>query len=152
MLVFDRAFLVYEDTGTGWLQSMMPSFIGLYHIKELEILKLSESLKKNQEFQRVYKNGKSYANKYLVMYVISNDLGRNRIGVSVSKKVGNSVVRHRLARLIRESFRLNGDKFQSGMDIVVIARNTAKGKNYWDISSAVMHLGKLHNILDEKMM
>lgn len=152
MLVFDRAFLVYEDTGAGWLQSMMPSFIGLYHIKELEILKLSESLKKNQEFQRVYKNGKSYANKYLVMYVISNDLGRNRIGVSVSKKVGNSVVRHRLARLIRESFRLNGDKFQSGMDIVVIARNTAKGKNYWDISSAVMHLGKLHNILDEKMM
>lgn len=119
---------------------------------ELEILKLSESLKKNKDFQKVYKNGKSYANKYLVMYVLENELKNNRIGVSVSKKVGNSVVRHRLARLIRESFRLNGDKFQSGLDIVVIARNTAKGKNYWDISSAVMHLGKLHNILDEKMM
>lgn len=119
---------------------------------ELEILKLSESLKKNKDFQKVYKNGKSYANKYLVMYVLENELKNNRIGVSVSKKVGNSVVRHRLARLIRESFRLNGDKFQSGLDIVVIARNTAKGKNYWDVSSAVMHLGKLHNILDEKMM
>lgn len=119
---------------------------------ELEILKLSESLKKNKDFQKVYKNGKSYANKYLVMYVLENELKNNRIGVSVSKKVGNSVVRHRLARLIRESFRLNGDKFQSGLDIVVIARNTAKGKNYWDISSAVMHLGKLHNILDEKTM
>ena len=119
---------------------------------ELEILKLSESLKKNKDFQKVYKNGKSYANKYLVMYVLENELKNNRIGVSVSKKVGNSVVRHRLARLIRESFRLNGDKFQSGLDIVVIARNTAKGKNYWDISNAVMHLGKLHNILDEKMM
>ena len=115
-------------------------------------LKVAESLKKNQDFQKVYRNGKSYANKYLVMYVLENDLQKNRIGVSVSKKVGNSVVRHRLARLIRESFRLNGDKFQSGLDIVVIARNTARGKNYWKISSAVMHLGNLHNILDEKMM
>lgn len=123
-----------------------------YSFLELEILKLSESLKKNKDFQKVYKCGKSYANKYLVMYVLENELESNRIGVSVSKKVGNSVVRHRLARLIRESFRLNGDKFQNGLDIVVIARNTAKGKNYWDISSAVMHLGKLHNILDEKMM
>ena len=115
-------------------------------------LKVAESLKKNQDFQKVYRNGKSYANKYLVMYVLENELENNRIGVSVSKKVGNSVVRHRLARLIRESFRLNGDRFQNGLDIVVIARNTAKGKNYWDISSAVLHLGKLHNILDEKMM
>ena len=113
---------------------------------------MSESLKKNQDFQKVYKNGKSYANKYLVMYVVKNDLGKNRIGISVSKKVGNSVVRHRLARLIRESFRLNGDQFQSGLDIVVIARATARGKNYWDISSAVMHLGRLHKILEEKMM
>ena len=109
---------------------------------------MSESLKKNQDFQRVYKSGKSYANKYLVMYVLKNNLDRNRIGVSVSKKVGNSVVRHRLARLIRESFRLRGEEFQSGLDIVVIARNTAKGKYYWDISSAVMHLGKLHDILN----
>ena len=113
---------------------------------------MSESLKKNQDFQNVYKNGKSYANKYLVMYILKNDLNKNRIGISVSKKVGNSVVRHRLARLIRESFRLNGDKLQCGWDIVVIARNTAKGKNYWDINSAILHLGKLHKILSEKMI
>lgn len=121
-------------------------------MKELEILKLSESLKKNRDFQNVYKNGKSYANKYLVMYIVKNDLEKNRIGISVSKKVGNSVVRHRLARLIRESFRLNGDKLQCGWDIVVIARNTAKGKNYWDINSAILHLSKLHRILYEKMI
>ena len=108
---------------------------------------MSESLKKNQDFQKVYKYGKSYANKYLVMYVIKNELNRNRIGVSVSKKVGNSVVRHRLARLIRESFRLNGHKFQCGLDIVVIARNTAKGRKCQEIESAVLHLGKLHNIV-----
>lgn len=108
---------------------------------------MSESLKKNQDFQKVYKRGKSYANKYLVMYVFQNGMNKNRLGISVSKKVGNSVVRHRLTRLIRESYRLNEEKFHSGWDMVVIARASAKGKNYQDISSALLHLGKIHRIL-----
>ena len=53
----------------------------------------SESLKKNRDFQLTYKEGKSYANRYLVLYVRENGLARNRLGVSVSKRVGNSVVR-----------------------------------------------------------
>ena len=99
----------------------------------------SESLKKNQDFQKVYKRGKSYANKYLVMYVFQNGMNKNRLGISVSKKVGNSVVRHRLTRLIRESYRLNEEKFHSGWDMVVIARASAKGKNYQDISLSYGH-------------
>ena len=110
---------------------------------------MSESLKKNQDFQKVYRKGKSYANKYLVMYVLENQLGKNRLGISVSKKVGNSVVRHRLTRLIRESYRLNEIVFKQGLDIVVIARVTAKGKGYKEINSALLHLGKLHKILEE---
>ena len=66
-------------------------------------MKYSESLKKNKDFQLVYKKGTSFANRYLVMYVLENQLNKNRVGISVSKKVGNSVVRHHLARLIRES-------------------------------------------------
>ena len=65
-------------------------------------MKNSQSLKKNADFQALYKEGKSFANKYLVMYVKENDWGKNRIGISVSKKVGNSVVRHRVKRLILE--------------------------------------------------
>ena len=110
------------------------------------------SISKNFEFLNVYHHGKSYANRYLVMYILKNGSSNNRYGITVSKKVGNSVVRHRVTRLIRESIRLNVEKFENGYDIVIIARNTAKGKNYWNINSAVMHLGKLHNILDEKMM
>ena len=110
-------------------------------------MKNSQSLKKNADFQIVYKEGKSFANKYLVMYVKENDLGINRIGISVSKKVGNSVVRHRVKRLILESYRLHEDMFNSGLDMVIIARTTAKEKGYHDIESAVMHLGKLHGIL-----
>ena len=107
----------------------------------------SQSLKKNADFQNVYKCGKSFANKYLVMYVKENDLGFNRIGISVSKKVGNSVVRHRLKRLILESYRLQEDIFNSGLDMVIIARSTAKDKTYHEIKSAVIHLGKLHGIV-----
>ena len=77
----------------------------------------SESLKKYGDFQRVYKRGRSYANKYLIMYVLKQDVQENRIGISVSKKVGNSVVRHRITRLIRESYRLNEQKFVGGLEI-----------------------------------
>ena len=99
----------------------------------------SESLKKNKDFQIVYRKGQSYANKYLVMYIYQNQSERNRLGISVSKKVGNSVVRHRLTRLIRESYRLQEDKFQNGLDIVIIARAGAKGRTYKEIESALIH-------------
>ena len=107
----------------------------------------SESLKKNCDFQYVYKNGKSYANRYLVMYVLENNTDGNRLGISVSKKVGNSVVRHRVTRLIRESYRLHENIFNSGLDIVVVARNNASSAGYAEVESALLHLGKLHHIL-----
>ena len=104
------------------------------------------TLKNSREFQAVYKKGNSKANKYLVMYVLPNDKKEVRIGISVSKKVGNSVVRHRLARLIREAYRLNKEGLAVGWDIVVIARNSAKDKNYQQIESAFMHLIDLHHL------
>ena len=106
-----------------------------------------DSLKKNKDFQNVYRNGKSYADKYLVMYVLENGLESNRIGISVSKKVGNSVVRHHLTRLLRESYRLHEEMFHSGWDIVIIARASAKEVGFHQIESALMHLGGLHKII-----
>lgn len=110
-------------------------------------MKFSESLKKNKDFQNVYRNGKSYANRFLVVYILENHTERNRLGISVSKKVGNSVIRHHLTRLIRESYRLHEDMFDSGLDIVVIARATARNTSYHEIESALMHLGSLHKIV-----
>lgn len=112
-------------------------------------MKFSESLKKNRDFQRVYRRGKSYANKYLVMYIMETQEEKNRIGISVSKKVGNSVVRHRITRLIRESYRLQEENFKSGYHIVIIARANSKDKPYRDIESALVHLAKLHNIYEK---
>ena len=110
-------------------------------------MKFSESLKRNADFQNVYKNGKSYANRYLVMYVLENQTGRNRLGISVSKKVGNSIVRHRVTRLIRESYRLQEDMFNSGLDMVIIARPGAASIGYEEAESALLHLAKLHHII-----
>lgn len=115
-------------------------------------MKYSESLKKSADFAQVYQNGRSLANKYLVMYIKDNESKKNRLGISVSKKVGNSVVRHRLIRLIRESYRLQEDHFRCGIDIVIIARNSAKGKNYHEIESALIHLGGLHKIYESEVM
>lgn len=113
------------------------------------MMKFSESLKKNRDFQNVYHKGKSYANKYLVMYILENQTERNRLGISVSKKVGNSVIRHHLTRLVRESYRLHEDMFNSGLDIVVIARSTARDISYHEVESALLHLGGLHKIIKD---
>ena len=107
----------------------------------------SESLKKNRQFQSVYKNGKSYANKYLVMYIWENGTDRNRIGISVSKKLGNSVVRHRVTRLVRESYRLQEAVFNSGLDIVIVARQGAASVDYFKIEEALLQLGRRHCLL-----
>ena len=106
----------------------------------------SESLKKNRDFRTVYRDGKSYANRLLVMYTLKNDSDRNRLGISVSKKVGN--------RLVRESYRLHEEMFHSGWDIVVIARAGAKNASYYEIESALLHLGNLQKIMnpEEKKM
>lgn len=106
-------------------------------------------IKKNYEFLNVYHNGKSCANKYLVMYILENGRSYSRFGITVTKKNGNSVVRHRITRLIRESIRLNSDRIESGYDIVVIARVSAKNVGFRPIESALLHLCRLHRILNE---
>lgn len=110
-------------------------------------MKFSESLKKNRQFQFVYKNGKSYANKYLVMYVKENGTGMNRIGISVSRKVGNSVVRHRVTRLIREGYRLHENIFNSGLDMVIVARTSTAFVGFYEIEKSLLHLAKLHEVV-----
>lgn len=107
----------------------------------------SESLKKNRDFQKVYHEGRSCANKYLILYALQNAGTRNRLGISVSKKVGNSVVRHHLTRLVRESYRLNEEQFSCGYDMVVIVRPSAKGKSYHEVESALLHIAKIGHVL-----
>ncbi len=98
-----------------------------------------ESLKKPSEFSKVYKRGKSFADKYLVMYILPNKLGYTRVGLSVSKKVGNSVRRNRIKRLIRETFRLNYLS-NGNYDIVFIARVRSNDADYAKIEKSMKFL------------
>ena len=114
-------------------------------------MKPTISLKNRYEFDRVYRKKNSLANKYLVMYILKNELDHNRLGISVSKKVGNSVVRHRVTRLIRESYRLNKDQIENGYDLVIVARTNVLDKTYQEVESALLHLLKLHKLTINKV-
>ena len=107
----------------------------------------SESMKKTTDFRRCYENGKSYANKYIVLYVWENGSSINRLGISCSKKIGNSIVRHRFARLVRESYRLHEDMFNSGLDIVVVARACARDASYFEIEESLLFLARKARIM-----
>lgn len=114
-------------------------------------MKKFTGLKKNSDFQRVYRESKSIVNHQLVLYVRENGLDHSRLGISVSKKVGNSVVRHKIKRLIKESVRLNEDSFHDGYDLVVVARAAAKGLDYHMMERSVLNLAHRKNLLRENV-
>ena len=99
-------------------------------------------IRKNSEFRVVYKKGKSIANRLLVLYVFRNIKKLNRTGVSVSKKVGKSVIRNKVRRLIKESYRLNNTNLKQGYDLVFIARNSAKNRSFLEIQKSMLELFK----------
>ena len=100
-------------------------------------MKFSHSLKLNHIFQRLYRTS-GQANGYLVLYARKNRTDTNRVGITVGKKLGHAVVRNRVRRRLREVYRLNEDKFQSGWDIVVVARTRAIHAEFAQLVEAYM--------------
>ena len=110
-------------------------------------MKRFPSLKKNPEFRAVYEKGRSKANRLLILYCMENGTAGNRIGISVSKKVGNSVVRHHVTRLLRETFRLHETDIIKGYDFVVVVRAPAAGQSFSEIEKAYLHLMRLQGLM-----
>lgn len=107
----------------------------------------TKGLKKDSDFRKVYKHGRSFANRYLVMYILENKSEFSRVGISVSKKVGNAITRNKIKRRIRESYRLNIDEnVKNGYDIIFIARVSIKDVDYNDIEKAMKNIVKKSNI------
>ena len=109
-------------------------------------MEFSSALKLNHIFRRLYATT-AYANSYLVLYARKNRTGTNRVGITVSKKLGHAVVRNRVRRRLREVYRLNEASFQPGWDIVVVARSRCISASFQDIVNAYLTLANKAGIL-----
>mgnify|MGYP001130864954 CR=1 FL=1 len=106
-------------------------------------------LRKNEEFKRVYKRGKNYWNRNLVLYVMRNQLNNSRIGFTVTKKIGNSVVRNRVRRRMKEIYRKNFDNIKEEYDIIFIPKKNVVDISYKELESAMFHILKMAHLLKD---
>ena len=101
-------------------------------------MKKATTLKLNYEFRRVYNKGKSGVSPFFVVYARPNRSGRNRLGVTVSTKLGKAVVRNRIRRRLREIYRTHEAEFSRGLEIVFVARGRAAGASYGQLERALL--------------
>jgi len=106
-------------------------------------------LKKNTEFLRLYKKGRFFAGRYMVLYIMENKREYCRLGIAVSKKVGKSVKRNRVRRLIRENYRFYEQFVKTGFDYVFAARPADRLPLYSEIKSEMKFLFKKLNVFDQ---
>ena len=111
-------------------------------------MKYSCSLKLNHIFRRLYSTA-GQANGLLVLYARKNRTNTNRVGITVSKKLGHAVVRNRIRRRLREVYRLNEEAFRPGFDIVVVARTRALNCRFSELTGAYLSLAAKAGILKE---
>ena len=104
-------------------------------------------LRKKDDFNAIYKAGRSVPDRYIVLFYRENDLPYNRTAFLASKKVGNSVHRNRAKRLMKESYRLNLEKFSTGYDLIFIARNTINGKKLRDVEKSMLNAAERGKVL-----
>ncbi len=106
-------------------------------------------LRKNMEFKRVYSGGKSYWNRNLVLYVRKNGLENSRIGITITKKIGNAVVRNRIRRRIKEICRLKLGNMKKGYDLIIIPKKNVIDISYADLESAMIHIMGIARIIKD---
>lgn len=106
-----------------------------------------QRIKKNKEFQRIFKKGKSFANRQFIVYVLKSDQPEFRVGLSVSKKVGNAVTRNRIKRYIRQTFLERKDDLMQNADYVIIARQQAAEMDFHESKKSLEHVLRIARAL-----
>ncbi|MEY8388880.1 ribonuclease P protein component [Oscillospiraceae bacterium 38-13] len=110
-------------------------------------MKAAVTLKQNHEFRRLYRRGASAVGSAMVLYCRKNRLGHNRLGITVSVKLGNAVTRNRARRRLREVYRLNSPRLRQGWDIVLVARGRALTAPWKELNEMFLRLGRKLNLL-----
>ena len=114
-------------------------------------MEFSSALKLNHIFRRLYGSA-GHANSFLVFYARKNHTGRNRVGITVSKKLGGAVIRNRVRRRLREAYRLNEGLFDRGWDIVVVARSRCIGAPFDKLEQAYLSLAEKAGVLKQECL
>ena len=113
------------------------------------MVKKSLRIKKNEEFQKVFKKGKSFANRQFVVYCLEKQEQTDfRIGLSIGKKIGNAVTRNRVKRYVRQAFLELQDEVKSGYDYVIIARIPAATLDFHETKKSMEHVLKVAKMID----
>lgn len=99
------------------------------------------------EFKKVYNGRKNYWNRNLILYIRRNGLDNSRVGYSITKKIGNSVVRNKVRRRMKEIYRLNFHNIKEGYDLIFIPKKNVVDISYKELESAMLHLLKLSGLL-----
>lgn len=113
-------------------------------------MKPAVTLKKNHEFRRLYQKGASAVGSGMVIYCRRNRLGHNRVGFTVSVKIGNAVKRNRARRRLREVYRLNGDRLCTGWDFVIVARGRTADAPWRELNDTFLRLCRKLKVLEDK--
>lgn len=110
-----------------------------------------QRIKKNEDFQKVFKRGKSFANRQFVVYCLAKEEQEAfRVGLSVGKKIGNAVMRVQIKRYIRQSFLELKEDLRSDMDYVIIARNPAAKLDFHETKKSLEHILNISKVLKKK--
>ncbi|MCL2392109.1 MAG: ribonuclease P protein component [Oscillospiraceae bacterium] len=112
-------------------------------------MKVTTSLKKNYEFKRLYNKGKNAASQYAVVYCRRNGSQANRLGITVSTKIGGAVQRNRVRRRLKEIYRINEKRLNVGYDVVIVARVKSRFSSYKELEASVLSLLKKLKIFIE---
>ena len=106
------------------------------------------SIKENYEFRRIYQRGTSAVSGSMVVYCRKNKLGRSRLGITASTKIGGAVTRNRARRRLREVYRLNRDKLRKGWDIILVARGRTAAVSWKELNDTFLRLCRKLELLE----
>ncbi|MDT8903356.1 ribonuclease P protein component [Anaeroselena agilis] len=107
----------------------------------------SGRLRRNKSFQAVYRSGKSFANRQMVLYILPQRGSERRVGFAAGKRLGNAVVRNRVKRLLREAYRLKQHQIKHGFDLIIVGRQALVKETLPTVTAALLHLCERAKIL-----